>query len=742
MHAVTPLARRSRQIRSRRPHRGVRWYVPFSQQGSMVLPAAVITGLVLVIGAVAMAERGLSSRLGASYQNQSRESEQVADSGLAVVISELNREPNRALLEATVPINAWGESNNATAIRNPCANGRTPDAQTMGFSSEANPPTIAKNPNHRFIVKRYTIKNKDRNKTYTSTSSGANISGSNLNGFSPIADINLADAANVGYVELEVEGQVLRDGKVIARTLLTREYQLVPKCCKQSFGEPTQSHGNDYEACDLIPPLLVGTASLFGPGGGVTLASPSSELRLYDSSNALLDQKPSQIICLTGTGTCGGKVNSVDGVPVMPLKPFIPNLLPYPGTTSICRSAINPVPGTQNCGNNGYGGLIIDATDAADEPGKVLTVCVDENNDGTLTAKDVNCPAAFSSSSPPQIANKPSTTATLEQVKTFAPYRGYWAKGFDTMRVSPEGVVQLCNTRNENANNTEAEPILSQVLVGGTAACADISRFCYRSDYTPPDGSPIQRAYHCRIRQLIVNDDTQTASSPAGGNESLRRQNNTFTIDTTGDPIYLYFNDAWKDTKRCDGVTNGTCSGTLTGPGISVKYGSENKLTQVSKNSQWVIDDGQIQHVRCEYTSSVAAGSSAASGLTTITPDQACPSPVLSTDVTRVRLFSDSNGFNLSIGDDGFIRDVFLYLVRGNLTMANESNLETSFGRPGFRGVAWVNNLSMSPGSMIAVPAATNYRRNDLFAADSQMDTILDYYRDVVARAITRTGRR
>jgi hypothetical protein len=448
----------------------------------------------------------------------------------------------------------------------------------------------------------------------------------------------------------------------------------------------------------------------------------------------------------------------LDGVPVVPLRPFIPDLVPYPGTSSVCRSAINPPPGTQNCGNNGYGGLIIDATNAADQPGVVRTVCVDENNDGKLTATDANCPAAFSSSSPAQIVSNPSRTATVNTVKDFTPYRGYWAKGFDTMRVSPEGVVQLCNTRDENLTNTQAEPILSQVLVGGTAGCADISRFCYRSDYIPPDGSPIQRAYHCRIRQLIVNDDTQTQGS-SGGSEAMRRQNNTFTIDTTGDPIYLYFNNAWQEpTNQCSGRVN--VSGvlidkcTLKGTGINMtvtpyKYSSENKLTQLARNADWAIDDGQIQHVRCEYSSAVAAGGPSPSGLTTITPDQACPTPVFSTDVTRVRLFSDVNGFKLSLGDDGFVRDVFLYLVRGDLTLANESNAETSFGFPNFRGVAWVNNLSMGSqcpkcagGAFIAVPATTNYRRNDLFASDSQMETLLDYYRDVVARGITRTGLR
>jgi hypothetical protein len=323
---------------------------------------------------------------------------------------------------------------------------------------------------------------------------------------------------------------------------------------------------------------------------------------------------------------------------------------------------------------------------------------------------------------------------------------------------SPEGVVQLCNTRDENLTNTQAETILSQVLVGGTAGCADISRFCYRSEYIPPDGSPIQRAYHCRIRQLIVNDDTQTQGS-SGGSEAMRRQNNTFTIDTTGDPIYLYFNNAWQEpTNQCSGRVN--VSGvlidkcTLKGTGVNMtitpyKYSSENKLTQLARNADWTIDDGQIQHVRCEYSSAVAAGGTSPSGLTTITPDQACPTPVFSTDVTRVRLFSDVNGFKLSLGDDGFVRDVFLYLVRGDLTLANESNAETSFGLPNFRGVAWVNNLSMGSqcpkcagGAFIAVPAATNYRRNDLFASDSQMETLLDYYRDVVARGITRTGLR
>jgi hypothetical protein len=67
---------------------------------------------------------------------------------------------------------------------------------------------------------------------------------------------------------------------------------------------------------------------------------------------------------------------------------------------------------------------------------------------------------------------------------------------------------------------------------------------------------------------------------------------------------------------------------------------------------------------------------------------------------------------SLKIGDDGFIRDLFIYMPRGTLTLAEDPFLENNaYGVPNYRGPLWINNLSMGAGinsayqTQIAAPA-------------------------------------
>ncbi len=36
---------------------------------------------------------------------------------------------------------------------------------------------------------------------------------------------------NSGFLILEVEGRVVRDGRVVANSRLTQEFEVLPKCC-------------------------------------------------------------------------------------------------------------------------------------------------------------------------------------------------------------------------------------------------------------------------------------------------------------------------------------------------------------------------------------------------------------------------------------------------------------------------------------------------------------------------------
>jgi hypothetical protein len=146
--------------------------------------------------------------------------------------------------------------------------------------------------------------------------------------------------------------------------------------------------------------------------------------------------------------------------------------------------------------------------------------------------------------------------------------------------------------------------------------------------------------------------------------EGNRRQNNTFVIDSSRRPIYLYFNSAWNST----GITT---------------------------VDSW--DDGQIQHVRC----------------TTPSDANACATKALPNDVPRVGLYSNRNT-TITVGDDGFVRDMFTYFPFGTLELrADPDNSNNAFGMPNFRGAAWLNTLSMGANNsanstQIAVPPASN----------------------------------
>jgi hypothetical protein len=234
----------------------------------------------------------------------------------------------------------------------------------------------------------------------------------------------------------------------------------------------------------------------------------------------------------------------------------------------------------------------------------------------------------------------------------------------DYLRVNAAGRVQLCNTVDSNpitsAGGATGEPILSSSFVSGTASCDDtINDYCVATD-----AGTAQVAYHCRIVKLEVSDDT------VNNGEDNRKQNNTFVIDSSRGPIYLYFNQAWNPP-----------SPVAWSP---TKSDSQNRAeTNIGIVTVDGWDDGQIQHVRC------------------LTPNdgQPCTTKASPADSSRVALFSDQN-ITLAIGDDGFLRDIFTYLPRGELMLRPDpDDSNNAFGLPNYRGSAWLDRLTMGSSS-------------------------------------------
>ncbi|MCT0230532.1 hypothetical protein KQ306_06665 [Synechococcus sp. CS-1324] len=570
---------------------------------------ALFVILTVILGSVAMASRTTLGNLSAAFQGESREAREAAEAGLATVISTLNQEPNRKLLVSAVPLNSWAAGD--TSLQNPCAaDGTAPTATAINFRNGA-VNTIAGNANRRFVLRSVEIKNSNRNQRFFSNSAGASSNTGSYND----SLINLDNAANVGYIALTIEGQVLNAGGQVATATVTREFQVVPKCCKISFGTITglPAHGNDPRACDnSFPRLLVG-AALEQPGvgsppvavppGGVTFADSGAQLRVQnEGATSVSANKPPDIICLT-RGTCPGVSGPIDGsVPVRGVGVRLPALPVYP-----------PCPSGQTC------------------PGTSDGIAITSNSICSSAGEVVN------------IVGNGNFTCTNTEV----------ANSRDYLRVNDANTgIQLCNTTNTNLNapGTNGEPNLSTTIVNGSCSGA-INSFCARTGSSAAD-----YAYHCRIRSLTVSDDTRN------NNETNRRQNNTFVIDSSRAPIYLYLNSEW----------------------------NAGNITTVDN---W--DDGQIQHVKCATPTS---------------GNTACATRALPDDSSRAAIYSNRE-INVQVGDDGYIRDLFMYLPYGTLTLREDPDADDNpFGMPNYRGSLWVNNLSMGTGArpgyntQIAVP--------------------------------------
>jgi hypothetical protein len=578
-------------------------------QAGFSLAMALFVILTVILGSVALASRATLGNLTAAFQGESREAREAAEAGLATVISTLNQEPNRKMLVSTVALNSWAASN--TSLQNPCAAaGTTPTATAINFKNGST-NTIAGNSNRRFIVRSVEVKNSDRTRRFFSNSAGSTSNTGSYND----SLINLDNAANVGYIAVTVEGQVQNSGGQVAKATVTREFQVVPKCCKLSFGTITglPAHGNDPRSCDnSFPRLLVGAAleqpqidspPRTVPPGGVTFADSGAQLRVQnEGATTVSANKPPNIICLTRS-TCPGVTGPIDSsVPIRGVGVRLPQLPAYPAC-----------PVGQTCTGNS-GGIDITSNSICASNGQVVT-----------------------------IVGTGSFTCTNAEVTNSRDY----------LRVNDANTgIQLCNTTNTNLNapGTNGEPILSTAIVPGSCSTT-INNFCTRTGTSAAD-----YAYHCRIRSLTVSDNTRN------NNEANRRQNNTFVIDTSRAPIYLYLNSEW----------------------------NAGNITTVNN---W--DDGQIQHVKCA---------------TPTTGNTACATRALPDDSSRAAIYSNRE-INVQVGDDGYIRDLFMYLPYGTLTLREDPDFDDNpFGMPNYRGSLWVNNLSMGTGNrpgyntQIAVP--------------------------------------
>ncbi len=395
----------------------------------------------------------------------------------------------------------------------------------------------------------------------------------------------------MGYIAVTVQGTYKG-----ATAAVTREFQVVPKCCGLSFGSGQAQHGNDTRSCDAnLPRIAVG----LNGGGLLANGATSGEIRNISSDGLTsLTTNPSSILCVSSNAYCGapGSPQAVGttsasnlAVPINTIKLTVPPLPVYP-----------TCPTGQTC-TGSTGGFNIRTTSASD------------------TAQTGSSAAS-------------ATQSAINQ---------------DYVRINAGGQVEMCNVTSNNpvVASNGGIPVPPANFVG--TCSTQINNFCAKLG-SGTAANPF--TYHCRITSVLVQDDTLNNTRNTSNTDRI--QNNSLWIDSTVAPIYLYLNSEWNAT------------------GID---------TVTSTNGQ---ADGQIIHLKC------------ATAVYTVP----CGVTATQSNFGRVAFYSNTN-IVTSIGDDGYIRNVFLYTPKGDLWLNNISGNPDSYGDPAFSGTMWVNNIAMNCGN-------------------------------------------
>jgi len=613
------------------------------QQAGFALLLSLFVGLAVVIGWLMLAARTSSSRLGAALQSENREARLVAESGVDAVISQLNQPRNRILLAQGTSLGEWQSSER---YRNLCNNAsRQPPSTTiaqLGNGTYFDLPAVAANDRftRRYRLKQVSLKDKDRNPR-------------ELGSRSPI---NLAQRGAVGYIELEIEGQLLRNGTPAATAFIKREYQVVPKCCERSFRGPgvdSGPYGTDNRFCPGFPQFLVGTGnSQDRTTGGMKVNGNDPELRSRESEG---EDRPEDILCYTTTGSCPG-VAAADGVPVVTTDQEVPKV---------------PVLG-------------VDGTPCDDQDAACIEAGINKARTGGFTARPIDLITQIDTQ------NDPKTDK-------------------DYIRVNSQGQVEICNKQSSpeyvstpisQLSNQQKRDIKQSFDKNPTIIPGSCEPMMGTNDESKDvcaeknvDG---KRTYHCRIRNIFVNDTGNVNA------ERDVRQNNTLFIDTSNGPIYLYVNEDWAATTReqaSQAVKTRLArmtTASFTPPDYRAIYTVGN------------FNDGQIQHVYCDSPSDTQACTREAPFERT---SQASIISACRRKFNQEKRIAEedcqgrgpdgrpngTNTVNAVIGDDGFVRDVFFYMPNSTLTINGDPVDENDAqGKPQVAAAVWVDNLEFN----------------------------------------------
>ncbi len=250
--------------------------------------AGILILLALVAGTVGLTTLTASNLLASRKQDTRSDALSVAEAGADQVIAVLNQVENRKMLVSGQRMNQWSTADFTSPCRdkdNKTPGAPTTTARSLGDGQFRNLDTLVANTgNRRFALKSVTFAagqpgSADRRSDSLTTTAGSSTAVTKGSFSSDL--INLQDPPdtpstklpgfNKGFITLTVEGQVLRNGVEESTATVTREFEVLPKCCGASLGsggsgglaaskgsDPTQSLGGESRFCGVEFGMITG----------------------------------------------------------------------------------------------------------------------------------------------------------------------------------------------------------------------------------------------------------------------------------------------------------------------------------------------------------------------------------------------------------------------------------------------------------------------------------------------------
>ena len=283
-----------------------------ARQDGFSLPIAVVAALLLLIGLAALGARSTQGFLASVFQGVNREARDVAESAITDFAVTLNREENRWLLVAGNDQLAQWDSN--SVHRNLCSgefvNGKYVPNTALATSasrfmrSDSWQNLISGDSSRQFRVE--DVRYRYENRTAGSERADFNLATVDAN----IPSHTVRNAALQGgtrtLLRVTLQGRVQRNGQ-LSQARVTREFEVVPKCCKRSFGkhsglgvgESDPAWGTDpVDECPLFTDDGVGRGVIVSLYGGEPDGS-SNTLDIVDETNTLV----TRALCWSGNET-------------------------------------------------------------------------------------------------------------------------------------------------------------------------------------------------------------------------------------------------------------------------------------------------------------------------------------------------------------------------------------------------------------------------------------------------------